>query len=389
MAKKAAAKAPARAPARPAPRPVAKAPAKAAAKGGKKKTPQPPPPPPTYTNTPGPSDPGGAGYNLQYTPSIESQFNQPYQDVMAAGAYGALPGVIQNIGGQQQMGNMYGGMAQDQFGNWMGGTPAEMALTGQFGGQAGMTLGDYGQLLAPNLQNMQGIAKEIQDIQAGKADFDPFLTQQFNDQERTLRQTLARQLGPDYENSSAGIEALAKFNQNKTTSLGSAQFQRLGQLNDMLQGGIGNLANQAQGFGGQYGTMRGVQFNAADVLGQRYGQTAQDVYNQALGLRTGQLGGAGQMTQNTAALQDLYANVPKTMSQFGNQMTGQGAQTEQATGPYQSDRMAQLQASYAPTPGEKMGQYMAQSGDRWVKVGSSIGGMGSGASSAGSSAGSS
>src|SRR5262249_62280978 len=138
----------------------------------------PPPPPP-----PPPSPARGEYYSLNHTPSIEAQRTQPYQDIIAAGATGALPNVFTNIGGQQQ-------------------------LTPQFGGQAAGTLGQYGQMITPNPQIIAGWQKELQDIQAGKADFDPFLTQQFNDQEMKLRQHLQRQLGPDYANSSAGIEAL-------------------------------------------------------------------------------------------------------------------------------------------------------------------------------------
>jgi hypothetical protein len=301
------------------------------------KTPQPPPPPPVAAPA--------ADYGLQYNPTIESQLNQPYQDILAAGATGALPNVFTNLGGQQQ-------------------------LTPLFGGQAAGTLGQYGQMIAPNPQIIAGWQKELQDIQAGKADFDPFLTQQFNDQEMQLRQQLQRQLGPDYENSSAGIEALSKFNQYKTTSLGSAQFQRGTQLSDLLQNAYQSSANQALG------------------LGTQYGQGTTNIYNQTMGLRGSQLGGAAQMLGNTATTMDLYGTVPKTMGQFGQAMGQMSGYDVTAQGPYQQDRLAQLSASYAPTKGQYIGEMMGQTGKRWQQVGSSIGGMGGGASSAGASAGS-
>jgi len=303
------------------------------AKGkGKAKTPQPPAPPPVAAPA--------ADYSLQYNPSIESQLNQPYQDILAAGATGALPNVFTNLGGQQQ-------------------------LTPLYGGQAAGTLGQYGQMISPNPQIIAGWQKELQDIQAGKADFDPFLTQQFNDQEMQLRQQLQRQLGPDYANSSAGIEALSKFNQYKTTSLGSAQFQRGTQLNDLLQNAYANSANQALG------------------LRQGYGQGTTDIYNQTLGLRGSQLGGAAQMLGNTAATMGLYGTVPGTMGQFGQAMGQQSGYDVRAQAPYQQDRLAQLSASYAPTKGQYIGEMMGQTGNRWTKVGSGVMGMGAQESAAG------
>ena len=308
--------------------------------GGKKgkapKTPQPPPPPPVAAPA--------ADYSLQYNPSIESQLNQPYQDIIAAGATGALPNVFTNIGGQQQ-------------------------LTPQFGGQAAGTLGQYGQMITPNPQIIAGWQKELQDIQAGKADFDPFLTQQFNDQEMQLRQQLQRQLGPDYANSSAGIEALSKFNQYKTTSLGSAQFQRGTQLNDLLQNAYANSANQALGLGGQYG------------------QGTNQIYNQTLGLRGNQLGGAASMLANTGATMGLYGTVPQTMGQFGEAMGKMSGYDVAAQQPYQQDRLAQLGAQAYPTKGQYIGEMMGQTGQRWQQVGGSIGGLGNMASQQGSTAG--
>jgi len=358
----------------------------AKAKAKKKKgaaTPQPPaaaPPPPA----PAPAVPG---YQMQYTPTIESQINQPYQDVLGTYALSMLPNIQQNWQGMQDYANFYGGAGAQMFGNFMAGAEPERQLTSNFGGQAGGTLGQYGQLIGANSPIMQGWQDELQAIQAGKADFDPMLTQQFNDQERVLRDQLRRQLGPDYETSSAGIEALGKFNQNKTTTLSSAQFQRGLQLQDALQSGYQNLANQSNQFANTYGGQRGQQFNQADIIGQRYGQYANDLYNQAMGLRQTQLQGGAQMLQNTATMQGLYAGIPQTMGQFGQAMqAGTGANVS-AQGPYQQDRALKAQLSYAPTEGQYMGQMMAQSGDRWAQIGSSIGGMGAAASKAGSSAG--
>jgi hypothetical protein len=370
----------------------------------------------------GPTEQGGY---YQYTPTAESQLVQPYQDILAAGALGQLPGVFNRMNQQGQMGDIYaqgaagslGGAAAamrplSQLGQYatqmggenLGGAQQQMQGLQNLGNQAqgltGGTLGQYGQLMDPNLAIQQNLANQTQAVQAGAADFDPFLTQQFNQQEQQLREQLRRNLGPDYENSSPGIEALARFNQGKTTALGSAQFNRLQSLVGMQQGGLGNIATQGLGFGGfgagiqgqQFGQgvqgtqlgagIQGQQFGQGAQLGQMYGQNAQDLYTQALGLHGAQLSGQGQNIQNLGALQNLYAGVPQTMGEFGQAMSGQAGAAVGGQDPYQRDRMAQFQASYAPNKGQFAGQMMGQSGDRWVNVaGSSMGGFGGGGGS--------
>src|SRR5215472_2692084 len=100
-AKKAATPQPPRAAAHPAVR--AGAP-KAKGKAAKRPTPQPPAPEPG----PGPTASTGGNYGLQYNPSLESQLNQPYQDVIATGAMSTLPGAVGATGGAFDLGNIYG-----------------------------------------------------------------------------------------------------------------------------------------------------------------------------------------------------------------------------------------------------------------------------------------
>src|SRR5262247_556646 len=103
--------------------------------GGRHRPPQPPapapPPPPDYSQ----------GGSYQYQPTAESQLNQPYQDVMAAGAMGVVPSMFNRYGQQGQLGDIYGGTA------------------------AG-SLGQYGQLMGPNFQIQQSIANRIRAIQS-------------------------------------------------------------------------------------------------------------------------------------------------------------------------------------------------------------------------------
>src|SRR5215468_5682376 len=165
--------------------------------GGKKgRTPQPPvPAPPLPQYAPG----AGAGaYNVGFTPSVQSQLTQPYLDVMAGTAYGNMPNVAGNLGGQQDWAGLYGGMGGQQFGRFMQGAPQEQGLTTQMGGQAGGTLGAYGQVMNPNLPLIANLQGQLADIQAGRdTGFDPYMTQQYNQSEQQLHDTLRKQLGPD------------------------------------------------------------------------------------------------------------------------------------------------------------------------------------------------
>ena len=71
------------------------------------------------------------------------------------------------------------------------------------------------------------------------------LRNQFDQQEQTLRSKLQAQLGAGYENSTAGIQALEAFNQQKNNALASAQNQSLGQLLGVAQNTSANYGTQA------------------------------------------------------------------------------------------------------------------------------------------------
>jgi hypothetical protein len=324
---------------------------------------------------PAPTGPAGGGY-YQYSPTAESAMNQPYQDLAVAGATGALGGVLGRMPQQSQLGDIYGQYAAGSLGgaaNAMG----QLAPTGgQAAGLAGGTMGQYGALMGNNIPIQQAIANEIMGIQAGNLDVDPAMVQQFGQQEQLLNEQLRRQLGPDYATSSAGIEALGRFQQGRQAALGQANYNRLQSLVGMQQGGLQNLTGQGINFG-QYGAgIQGQQFGQGQQMGTLFGQNAMDMYNQAMGLRTGQLGGAGQMLNQAGQIQGLYAGIPQTMGQFGQAMSGQAGAAVGAQGPYQADRMAQLQASYAPTKGAYTGMMLQNQGDRLINSASAMGGGG-------------
>lgn len=346
-------------------------------------TPQPPAPAPAAQQAP-----ISGSYDVSYTPTTQSQLVQPYLDSITGGALSSFPNVMQNVQGQQDMAQMFGQGGAQAMGSWQQGTGQENALTGQMGGQAGGTLGSYGNIMGGNNPLIQGWQRELAGIQAGNPDFDPMLTQQWNQNEQQLRDRLQQQLGPDYATSSAGINALNQFQQEKTTSLTSAQFQRGTQLQQLLQDAQSNYANQAGGFANIYGGERGQAYGYGTGQSTLFGQFANDIYNQNTGMFNTGLTGAGQNIQNIGGQQNLMTNPALSMGQIGGAMTGQGAQTIAATQPYQQDRMANFTASTYPSSTQFMGQMMAQSGNRWADIGASTGGFGASAAQAGAKAGS-
>ena len=325
--------------------------------------PQPPPP----------QGPTGGGY-YQYSPTAESQLNQPYQDYAAAGSLNDLQDIQNRRPQQSQLGDIYGQGAAGNLGGAQQGMGQLTGLGGQSMGLGAGTMGQYGQLMGNNIPIQQNIANEIQGIQSGRTDVDPAMIQQFNQQEQLLNEQLRRQLGPDYATSSAGIEALGRFQQGKQTAMASANYNRLQGLVGMQQGGLSNLTNQGINYGQFGGGVQGQQFGQGAQLGTMSGQNAADLYNQGMGLRNQQLGGAGQMLGQLGQIQGLYGNIPQTMGQFGQAMSGQAGAAVGAQAPYQQDRFGQLSASYAPTKGAYGGMMLQNQGDRLINSASAMSG---------------
>jgi hypothetical protein len=230
-----------------------------------------------------------------------------------------------------------------------------------------------------NQQIQNTLAQQIQAIQSG-ADkgYDPLLDQSLATQEQQTREQLRRNLGGDYETSSAGIEALARFNQGANTQRGSSRFNMLNALLNQQQQGMGNIANQSGQFGSAGANIQGQQFNQGATSGQMFGQNAGQMYNQGMGF-----GDQGQQAMNnqinrTGQTQQLYANVPQTMGQFGQALGQQSQYGVQAQRPYQDDRTTAFR-NEAPSNGMMWGQMAAQSGDRWANIGTSMMGSGGGA----------
>src|SRR5215813_8150276 len=284
--------------------------------GGRGPRPQPPPPQP-------PAGGGGQGGYYQYQPTAESQINQPYQDLQAAGAYGALGSSLGRMPQQGQMSDIYGQGAAGNLGAAQGQWGGLGALGGQATGLGAGSLGQYGQLMGGNLGIQQGLANEIQGIQQGNLEVDPATEQLLGQQQRDFEAQMQRQLGPDWRTSSAGIEAQGRVTQGANTVRGSQNYNRLLGLINAQQGGMGAIGNAGLGFGGYGLNTQGQQFGQGAQLGNMLGQNNMDLFNQANLLRTGQLGGATSMLNNLGQIQSLYGNIAGTMGQFGGAMSGQ------------------------------------------------------------------
>lgn len=72
---------------------------------------------------------------------------------------------------------------------------------------------------------------------AGELPVDPGLDRHFNDSEQILRASLSKQLGPGYETSTPGIQALANFTQRKNETIYGAQHGEIGYADQLAQAG--------------------------------------------------------------------------------------------------------------------------------------------------------
>ena len=77
----------------------------------------------------------------------------------------------------------------------------------------------------------------------GKVETDPTLMRQFDEEEGKLREKLRRQLGPGYETSSPGIQALSDFSKRKTEGIATYTRDLAGSLSDRALGGESVLSD--------------------------------------------------------------------------------------------------------------------------------------------------
>lgn len=153
----------------------------------------------------------------------------------------------------------------------------------------------------------------------------PTLEHNLTREQAQMQEQMMHQLGPDWQNSSAGIEAMNQFNQY-------ANDQR-----DMS--------------------------NRHDI---------EQMYQEQLGGQQAQYGFAG-------AQQRLLGAPSMGELQFAKGMAGIGDEATQAQSPYQFDRTGQYNAAGANWGyGNPYGHALQQSGDRWISAAGAMGGGGGG-----------
>lgn len=102
---------------------------------------------------------------------------------------------------------------------------------------------------------------------AGELPIDPNLTEELGTQERTLRETLFKQLGSGYETSSPGIESLARFNKNKANLYDSAARGDLSLAEQLALAEQGSISQQQGQTFGQAMNLSNNPFQAAAGFG--------------------------------------------------------------------------------------------------------------------------
>lgn len=150
----------------------------------------------------------------------------------------------------------------------------------------------------------------------------PTLEHNLTREQAHMQEQMMHQLGPDWQNSSAGIEAMNQFNQY-------ANDQR-----DMS--------------------------NRHDI---------EQMYQE-------QLGGQRAQYQKAGAMQGLLGQPSLGDLRFAQAGAGMAGAATQAQSPYQFDRQGQW--AEQQNPSQIYGDMMAQSGNRWASIGSSMGGGGGG-----------
>jgi hypothetical protein len=138
-------------------------------------------------------------------------------------------------------------------------SPAEMEAFGSMLRTRTLALQKNEQLIAEQSKVLESIDPSIRE--AGKQLYETLqgksaamlapLERQRSLQKAKLESNLARTMGPGWRASSAGIEAMTKFDLATVDAMSQVQFQALGQLGNVLSGGVGLRNNTI-------GTMQGL-----------------------------------------------------------------------------------------------------------------------------------
>jgi hypothetical protein len=82
----------------------------------------------------------------------------------------------------------------------------------------------------------------LADALAGKEPLDPTLKSTFDERERHLRERLRRQMGPDYETSTAGADALANFDRERSEAYANYNRQSIEGYSRLAESRAGEIS---------------------------------------------------------------------------------------------------------------------------------------------------
>ena len=163
---------------------------------------------------------------------------------------------------------------------------------GELTGYEKMPLSESDQQIADLRDQIElGLLERTQKALTGELDVSPALLKDLGQQEGQLREQLRRNLGEGFETSSAGIEALSQFDQQKNLVLEEA---RRGQISDLTNLGFQAGTSQAlmksqqmqdlfSGVGQVVGsTSISEGFNSASAIGQAFANERLNAFNTQL-----------------------------------------------------------------------------------------------------------
>lgn len=233
------------------------------------------------------------------------------QDQLRSGleTRGMAEGRLQDVLGMQQTSQ---GELMDAMGQRRQASGQLSDFYGARGAAQGQLMQSYGQMAGgrAQLQGIRGMAAgarqdymstsgRVQDLLAGKGEVSAGLEHDLTEQEKSIRERLRRQYGPNYENTTGGFQALQQFKTQSNIARDSSRREQLPAAVQTMQSlyGAGVGAGTGEAYGQAIGAGTGEMFQQAAGAGsealyqQASGQGLGQLYGQTVGAGTGELAG--------------------------------------------------------------------------------------------------
>jgi hypothetical protein len=151
----------------------------------------------------------------------------------------------------------------------------------------------------------------------GKEPIDATLKYNFDQKEQQLRESLRRNLGEDYETSSAGMQALANFDRERNEAFQQYNTATIQSFSNLTEQRANSLSNLTTARIQQLYLPSGVQMDRASALGKAAGDRIQ-YENERMDQRNALLGAQQhQYSANQASNQAQAAQIQQLGSNFG------------------------------------------------------------------------